>query len=102
MLVEVGSGASMQSFSLVQPVGRTVRACVKTSGGILRLGVGKRARVPGCKYMHYILENVSLAARMEGNYSMTLKMGLGYMGAGAREPSRASSISTQHDPLFGY
>ena len=29
------------------------------------LGVGKHARVPGCKYMHYILENVSLTARME-------------------------------------
>ena len=42
--------------------------------------VGKRARVPGCKYMHYILENVSMAARMEGNYSMTLKMGLRGLG----------------------
>jgi hypothetical protein len=29
------------------------------------LGVGKRARVPGCKYMHYMLENVSMAAQME-------------------------------------
>jgi hypothetical protein len=40
--------------------------------------VGKRARVPRCKYMHYILENLSMAAQMEGNYCMTLKMGLGY------------------------
>jgi hypothetical protein len=44
--------------------------------GILRVRVvGKRARVPECKYMHYILEDVSMAARMEGKYSMTLKMG---------------------------
>jgi hypothetical protein len=28
--------------------------------------VGKRARVPGCKYMDYILENVSMPAQMEG------------------------------------
>ena len=42
--------------------GVMVRACGKTSG----IGVGKRARVPGCKHMHYILENLSMTARMEG------------------------------------
>jgi hypothetical protein len=42
------------------------------------MGMGKRARVPGCKYMHYILENLSMAAQIEGNYSVTLKIGLGY------------------------
>ena len=29
------------------------------------LGMGKRARVLGCKYIQYILENVSMTARME-------------------------------------
>jgi hypothetical protein len=56
-----------------------VRACGKNERrGILRFGwvMGKRARVPGCKYTCYIPENVSMAARMEGDYSMTLKMGL--------------------------
>jgi hypothetical protein len=33
--------------------------------------VGKRARVPGCKYTCYIVENVSMAARMEGDYGGT-------------------------------
>ena len=35
------------------------------------MGVNKRARVLGCNYMHYILENLSVAAQMGGNYSMT-------------------------------
>jgi hypothetical protein len=48
-----------------------VRACEgkRARGYIARVrvvGVGKRARGPGCKYMHYILKNVSMAARMEG------------------------------------
>ena len=30
------------------------------------MDVGKRTRVPGCKYRCSILENVSMAARMEG------------------------------------
>jgi hypothetical protein len=47
---------------------------------VLARVVGKRARGPRCKYMHYILENVSMAARMEGDYSMTLKMGLRGLG----------------------
>ena len=46
------------------------------------LVVGKRARVLGCSTVNTcttsILENLSMAAQMEGNYSMTLKMGLEY------------------------
>ena len=50
----------------------------KRAGGILRFGRGLWANARGCsgsKYMHYILENGSTNGR---NYSMTLKMGLGY------------------------
>jgi hypothetical protein len=44
-----------------------VRACGKRlelAGSVWV--VGKRARVRGCKYTCYILENLSMAARMEG------------------------------------
>ena len=64
--------------SFLGGVGRTVRARGKTSGGYIAVWarvVGKRARCPGSKYMHYLLENGSTNGR---NYSMTLKMGLGY------------------------
>ena len=61
-------------------VRKTVRACgKKQAAGRVRV-VRKCARVPGCKYMHYVLENVSIVARMERNYSMTLKMGLRGLG----------------------
>jgi hypothetical protein len=74
---------TIDSLALVVRVGRTVRARAKTSGGYIAVWAGLWANargMPGCKYMHYILENVSMAARMEGNYSMTLKMGLRGLG----------------------
>jgi hypothetical protein len=68
-------------------VGKTVRACEGKERHGARVYCGRGLWVwanarggPGCKYMHYILENVSMAARMEGNYSMTLKMGLRGLG----------------------
>jgi hypothetical protein len=62
-----------------ESVGRTgARVREKMSGGVY-CGLGglwANARgCPGSKYMHYILENGSTNGR---NYSMTLKMGLGY------------------------
>ena len=51
------------------------RAGNEGGGGILRFGCELWENARGCpgKYMHYILENVSMAARMEGNYSMGLR-----------------------------
>jgi hypothetical protein len=78
-MLDVGSILS-RPRSVDGLVGRTVRTRGKTerAGGILRFGRGLWANARGCpgsKYMHYILENGSTNGR---NYSMTLKMGLGY------------------------
>jgi hypothetical protein len=42
--------------------------------------------------MHYILENLSMAAQMEGNYSMTLKMGPGCWSAISTTPELSQDL----------
>ena len=54
----------------------------KRAGGILRFGRGLWTNARGGPGVNTctILENVSKAAQMEGDYSMTLKMGLRGLG----------------------
>jgi hypothetical protein len=46
--------AMVSTYVCPWPVGKTSGACGKRVGWNW-VGVGKRARVPGCKYMYFIL-----------------------------------------------